>query len=323
MISIPYMSEHFPNGTTPNHSSYLSVDWHDILWSALTVGRPNRQDVFQHGMASAHEAIFRTSLVRMALEQKGPWGYRLNRTQAARTLDPTEKGAVNYFLGMTFCKLFAAKLLQTPWVMHLDVYRPQLDPVLTGRSRPDLIGQHESTGAWHAFECKGRLSQPDSNVKAKAKSQAQRVVSVNQTACSLHVGAVTYFKSDILQFYWRDPEPEKRLPVFPISHTEDLWRYYYGPTVELLRDAVGGDPVTPLSGPGRLIPIEAMDLSIGVHPKVARLIFREQWAEARSLAGEIRTELAESGFQPDGIRLEAGASWSKRFVDRPPSSSSL
>lgn len=47
---------------------------------------------------------------------------------------------MNYFLGMTFCKLFAAKLLNTPWLLHLDVFRPTLNPVLSGRSRPDLVG---------------------------------------------------------------------------------------------------------------------------------------------------------------------------------------
>jgi hypothetical protein len=48
----------------------------------------------------------------MSLEQSGPRASLLRRT-AARTLDPSEKGAVNYFLGMTFCKLFAAKLLNS------------------------------------------------------------------------------------------------------------------------------------------------------------------------------------------------------------------
>src|SRR5690606_34970662 len=110
----------------------------------------------------------------------------------------------------------AAKLLGTPWVMHLDVYRPQLNAVLSGRSRPDLVGQHERTGEWHAFECKGRLSKPDATVKSNAKAQAQRVVSVSGNPCALHVGAITYFRGDTLQFYWRDPEPEKKLPKIEI-----------------------------------------------------------------------------------------------------------
>ena len=123
-----------------------------------------------------YEAVFRWSMVRMALEQRGPRGFKLRRTDAFKSLDPTEKGAVNYFLGMVFCKLFAAELLDTPWLLHLDVFRAQLDPrTLQGRSRPDLVGKHSSSGAWHAFECKGRASVPSQPEKNKAKAQAQRL----------------------------------------------------------------------------------------------------------------------------------------------------
>ena len=109
MLKIPYETETFPPGTVANGTAELPVTWDDILWAAVTVGRPNRQYVFRHGVASMYEALFRWSLVRMALEQSGPRASRLRRTMAARTLDPSEKGAVNYFLGMTFCKLFAMR----------------------------------------------------------------------------------------------------------------------------------------------------------------------------------------------------------------------
>ena len=170
MLRISYETEAFPPETVPNGTDELSVTWDDILWAAVTVGRPNRHYVFRHGVSSQYEALFRWSLVRMALEQSRPSGYRLRRTNAAKTLDPTEKGAVNYFLGMTFCKLFAEKLLNTPWLLHLDVYRPWLNPLLTGRSRPDLIGMEHCTTRWHAFECKGRISPSDSAAKAKARA---------------------------------------------------------------------------------------------------------------------------------------------------------
>ena len=183
-----------------------------------------------------YEAVFRWSLVRMALEQNGPRASRLRRTTAARTLDPTEKGAVNYFLGMTFCKLFAAKLLNTPWLLHLDVFRPALNPVLTGRSRPDLVGREYRSARWHAFECKGRISPPDATVKKEAKSQARSVVKVNTTRCTLHIGAVTYLRGEILHFYWRDPPPEDG-PGIEVPFEGDAWMHYYAPVLEAIRTA--------------------------------------------------------------------------------------
>ena len=135
---IPYESQDFPS-TYGIGSGNLSTSWDDLLWAALTVGRPNTAYVFRHGDASLYEALFRLSLIRMAVEQDCVG--ELNRTTAFAALDPTEKGAVSYFLGMAVCKLFAAKLLHAPWLLHLDVFRDSLNPLLLGRSRPDLVGR--------------------------------------------------------------------------------------------------------------------------------------------------------------------------------------
>jgi hypothetical protein len=140
------------------------------------------------------------------------------------------KGAVNYFLGLASCKLFAARFLQVPWLLHLDVFRPLLNPVLTGRSRPDLVGQTLG-GAWVALECKGRLSQPGSQSKAKAKQQAERVVSINGVAPTLKIGGIAYFKNETLRFYWRDPSGDESRIKNPIKVdiTPQDWIYHYGP----------------------------------------------------------------------------------------------
>ncbi len=312
-LRIPYETEDFPPGSVANGTADLPVTWNEILWAAVTVGRPNRQYVFRHGDASLYEAVFRWSLVRMALEQSSPAAHRLRRTSAARTLDPTEKGAVNYFLGMSFCKLIAARLLNTPWLLHLDVFRPALDPVLAGRSRPDLVGQEVGTGRWHAFECKGRVSPPTREARQKAKDQALRLVSVNGTACSLHVGAVTYLRGDVLHFYWRDPVPSEGNRI-EVSLGHDAWRRYYEPLVEVVGgDVHSSDRDRMLSRTGEFLRIDGPDLAVSIHPAVGKFLFHEQWAVARAAAEEAHREIAESGYQPDGLAVQAGHSWRDRF----------
>lgn len=132
-LRIDYRSRDFPAVYSFSRNSTLTTTWDDLLWAAITIGRPSTYHVFRHGQASFHEAIFRLALVRMAVEET--WAGRLQRTNAFAALDPTEKGMVSYFLGMTLCKLFASQLLGTPWLLHLDVFRPPLNPVLLGRSR--------------------------------------------------------------------------------------------------------------------------------------------------------------------------------------------
>src|SRR5205085_8063152 len=101
MPRIDYLSESFPTGSSvTSGQAILDFSWGDLLRAAVTVGRPNRSAVVQHGVASEYEAIFRWSMVRMALEQVRPSASRLRRTNAFNTLDPSEKGAINYFLGI-------------------------------------------------------------------------------------------------------------------------------------------------------------------------------------------------------------------------------
>lgn len=283
----------------------LNITWDDILWAAVTVGRPNRHYVFRHGDASLYEALFRWSLVRMSLEQSGRAANRLRRTGVAKTLDPTEKGAVNYFLGLIFCKLFAWKLLSTPWLLHLDVFRPRLDPILKGRSRPDLVGKEHGTSHWHAFECKGRASPADSTAKAKAKLQARRLVSVKGTPCFLHVGAITHFRRDVVNFYWCDPLPKARKEL-DVPFSGDLWRFYYGPLVEISRRT---QPDMRLEGDGAVSYIDGVDIELRIHRVVADYLFNEQWERAQQAAVEARIEIADAGYHPDGISVKAGDSW--------------
>src|SRR3954463_11990162 len=112
-LRIDYGSQAFPS-SYGLRSGTLATSWNELLWAAITIGRPSTYHVFRHGPASFHEAIFRLALIRMSVEQD--WYMRLQRTSAFAALDPTEKGMVSYFLGMTVCKLFASRFLVTPWL---------------------------------------------------------------------------------------------------------------------------------------------------------------------------------------------------------------
>lgn len=305
-LRVPYLSEDFPPGSAPNASGDLFVSWDEVLWAAITLGRPNLHSVFEHGEASYHEAIFRISAVRLALEQRSHRGSRFWRTDAFKRLDPTEKGAITYLLGMTFCKVFAARMLNTPWLLHLDVFRDQIGALLTERSRPDLIGQHAITSAWHAFECKGRSSAPSLDDRTKAKLQAQRIASVGGSPCALHVAAFTFARSDKLEFSWRDPPAEGK--PLEIADTDGAWRWHYQPVTELVRhNGAGAEGATGATF------INGLDLSVAIHPLIAEALAKGDWARAHAQARQLGEELKASGYEPDGIAIRTGDSWTARF----------
>lgn len=299
-FSIPYTSQDFPLGTVANRG-HLDTNWSELLGAALTVGRPNVAHVFAHGSASLFEALFRLSLVCMAVEQR-PSVSGLYRTDAFRTLDLTEKGVVSYFMGMTICKLFAHRLLDTPWLIHLDVFRDQLNPsIMRGRSRPDLVGKN-LLGEWKAFECKGRSSVPSDVVRRKAKEQAQRVIEVNSTQCKLHIGAISYFRREKLEFCWRDPVPNHSEDLAPISVqlTEEAWRHYYAPTLAW----VTSSDISAIQEAKA-----AADIEVEIREDVLELLIAGDWNKAHSLALDSRQSLEREGFRPDGLKVTAGKSW--------------
>lgn len=306
-LRLPYTSEAFPAGSIANGNADLSVSWPEILWAALTIGRPSVHHVFRHGSASLHEAIFRLSLVRMALEQYGPSATRLRRTAALKNLDPTEKGAISYFLGMTFCKVFASRLLSTPWLLHLDVFKGTISTSSLGRSRPDLFGQQTGTGAWLAFETKGRASKPSSADRAKAKDQAVRLVAVNGSPCTLHVGAFTFFAKDALNFYWIDPPPNRKKPI-EIPEVDGAWRYYYEPARALWRTRAHDKDDGEL-----ILPLPELDLTLHVHPLLAPLFMLRTWEVAQRRMFAAAEQLKADGYQPDGLKVECGPSWRERL----------
>jgi hypothetical protein len=302
------MSEAFPAGTIPNVTGDLRVTWDEIVWAALTIGRPSTHHVLTHGPSSGYEAMFRISLIRMALEQFGPSATRLRRTEAFKNLDPTEKGAVSYFLGMAFCKVFASRLLNTPWLLHLDVYKTAFLAMSLGRSRPDLFGLQIGTGAWLAFESKGRATKPSTVDRAKAKVQALRLLSVGGTPCSLHIGAFTYFTGDVLNFHWVDPDPETKRPI-NLPDIGDGWRYYYEP----IRSLWAGELSTHESDATELsVTLPQLDVKILIHRLLAPTFLMRVWDTAQRQMLRHHETLVADGFQPDGIKVECGPSWSQR-----------
>lgn len=207
---------------------------------------------------------------------------------------------MSYALGMVFCKLFAHRLLNTHWLLHLDVFKDQLNPeLLTGKSRPDLVGQ-DDTGDWHSFESKGRSSAPNDDAKQKAKQQAQRLVRVDGQDCLLHIGAISFFRGETLEFYWRDPDPIKEEP-FEVRLPEDAWKHYYLPALAVSQTERLDEPDD----------TDEIDIYVEIAPHISELLVQGEWSKAKDLADRSRQELIEQGYFPDGIKLAVGENWAR------------
>ena len=319
MPSIEYTSVDFPRSNTKVSSGTRCENfaWSDLIWAAITVGRRGWFDVIRHGTPSAYEILFRVCLLKTAL-QAAATAPRFVWTGAYRNLDPSEKGSVSYFMGLTMCKLFAERFLDVAWLLHLDVYRQQINPVLLrGRSRPDLVG-HSTRGEWIVFESKGRTCGPTQNDKSKAKVQARRLTHVKGHQIAYGVALFSYFYQDELKVHWQDPKPDDDSgePEEPFSlevELGDFLKHYYRPIL----DFIGHERLREHLESQRIIIIEEADFSLGFEPHVLKSLLAEDYAsvyrilthrDATALAG---TETPALPFKLDGIVIKAGESWSQ------------
>jgi hypothetical protein len=152
-----------------------------------------------------------------------------------------------------------------------------------------------------------------------AKGQAERITSVNGEAPAFHVGGIAFFKEEVLRFYWRDPDsdPRKVRRAIEINVDPAAWRYYYAPTLELIR--ANQEYFVRMQREPVLMPVESADVEIGVHPEVLRFLASAHWVRVGG-RGTIPDVAMPDPYQADGIAVVAGKSWLQRFEEAPETS---
>lgn len=189
-------------GPTLSGAHDLSVTWSELVWAAITVGKPGLAYLLSHGMHSVSDMIVRSHTVYANLRQS--YSY-FEKSALYEDLDPTEKGAASYFLGMMATKIICSRLLDTPHVFHLSMLKALGGKaVLHTKSQPDLIGR-DRAGNWVVAEAKGRTNGFSAGAMSKAKLQTRQLRKINGTYPSLRVGIQAYFSPE-LNFAVSDPD---------------------------------------------------------------------------------------------------------------------
>ncbi len=239
-MQITYTSHNFPPHYGPSfqRTNTLTITSQELLWAAITVGRANFIDVISHGVYSQYEILYRASMVVANVAQNG---LNLVKSSAYQSLDPSEKSAVSYFLGLACSKLIAHRLLNVPWLLHIDVYRNhfratgQAFRFGSSRSRPDLVGL-DTSRRWIVMESKGRTHGLAPNLLNDAKNQTRNLRQIGASYPHLRVGAVTHFANQLLNFDWIDPEGHNETFFDLDTDIEEYLTYYYKLFVNILNN---------------------------------------------------------------------------------------
>ena len=213
-----------------NGDGEIATTRDELLHAAITVGRRSWRDVLAHGRYSVFEICYRAAMLLANLEQSQG---QLRKSSAYRHLDPSEKAAASYFIGLTSASLMARQCLGIHWLMHLDVYHDLLQPGLSASGRPDLVGL-DAGSQWHVIEAKGRSNGLDTRVVAKAKEQTRKLRTVCGQAPILRVASVAHFSRETLALCVEDPVGRDTDAVDWDLTENQFLRDYYDPFVALI-----------------------------------------------------------------------------------------
>jgi len=210
-----------------NLAKSIYVTEGEVIAAAITVGHrnPEHWKTYLNTKYARDDILSRVHFVRAFLDFDQD--SNIHHTDLFTQSDPTEKGFINYRLGMIFTKLVAHRLLNTPWLVHYSWLHKNGEVAVAGKSSPDLLGFNAVNQEWSSIEAKGRSQGLPNSVLTTAKTQAQEVTHVNGIALSRHIGGGIYRKGKSkLAFKWRDPEPKGDVKLTMTSTA--LKNYYAG-----------------------------------------------------------------------------------------------
>jgi len=215
----------------PPQRGVLQVSMAQLVRAAITVGAtPVALGATPRPLI---ELCWRATMAAATLAEDPRRGWV--RTRAYERLDPSEKSAVSYFLGMTQAKITCEALLGVPHLVHLDAVVALLGYPASRRTRPDFLGFDLATmSCTLAVEAKGRSGEFDWRAACRAKVQACSLPRVIGTSSALRVASLAYFEDRAWRAYLEDPEStfdelSDRVTI------ELLLVAYYRPLVAVLR----------------------------------------------------------------------------------------
>ncbi|CAN3702716.1 hypothetical protein MMX123_02746 [Microbacterium sp. MM2322] len=154
------------------------------------------------------------------------------RSPSYDILDPSEKVAVSYFLGMLQSHLLATKVLNYSHLVHVDRLLRAEGKSLTG-SRPDFVaidlgpnGARTNAATW---EAKGRTNRFNPATLDSAKVQAQKIPALNSFKPQETIASEAYFetKTNVWSAKLKDPDWEGKelkagLETYLVSYYQPL-----------------------------------------------------------------------------------------------------
>ncbi len=316
-MQIPYTALNFPAPSSANlvGRNAITASWIDIVWSAVTAGKPGASHLLAHRWHSLADLVVRSHTIYANLRQNNQ---NVERSTLYDSLDPTEKGATSYFLGMVMAKLFAAKLFDTAWLFHVSQASAggaAMSFKRGSRLQPDLIGLNRA-GDWIVVEAKGRTNAFDANAIKKAKQQTSMIRTINGVRPHLQVALQAYFINNLLSVHIEDPSDATSDALEIKLDVNAALSRYYAVAMAMTTKAATLETVQNRKYVTRFD--EDSGITIGLESSIQESVSAGKFEQVRafqskSILGVIELD-AHSAAYPDGLFVRLDDRWSPQLM---------
>ncbi|MFC9838859.1 hypothetical protein ACFVKB_34375 [Rhodococcus sp. NPDC127530] len=229
MPPVPYHLHAFPSSLGIPTAGTLIVRQVDLMRAAATIGvTPFGRSA--HRYPASIDLLWRAAMAQANLQERHThW----ERSDSYCRMNPTEKGAVSYFLGQVQAKLAAEQIFGIATFAHFESYLEAIGQ-RSNQSRPDFIGFNNRGNTFVTVEAKGRFGKhPADRYVQAAKKQAQTVSSSRSSGTDHVYAQVAHFESGVWTADLHDP-PSVRQTNGPDPSAVTFAHYW--PTVAAINE---------------------------------------------------------------------------------------
>jgi hypothetical protein len=209
-----------------NGKHTFNISSTDMIRAIISIGYSDWRNALSGGF-SRYAEILHHAFGTIAYTEEVQGNLALRRS--FHSLDMSEKNPITYRLGMGVTKLIAEKLLEVPWLLHVDELVTNGFATITSgtRERGDLAGL-DKLDRWHVLEGKGRSNKLSNNIITKGKNQAGRIQTINGIAPKTKSVCASYFQDNRTDAYLVDPEDgDDEIPTNWLINKNKYLYYYY------------------------------------------------------------------------------------------------
>lgn len=214
-----------------NGMTELEFTGEELYEAVITCGMPFFYLTRNTFKKREEEIIYKIYLLNTAL--KVDQGY-LVFSDKMDYLDSTERGYLNYYVGMFITKLVSSKIFGFDYLVHLSIAKRYMSIKFNSKKQPDLIAFNIRDDCYSIFEAKGR-TRLDARMLKTAKEQVQAIKWISGSRHSNGIVSAVHPFDGIVKCHLKDPETKEK-NNFDISKIRLIW-LYYEPIYLLLKES--------------------------------------------------------------------------------------